>query len=383
MATIIPRLLHFQKSSFFLLGPRGTGKSTWLRASIKKALWFNLLDDDLFQSLAARPERLAERIFAETSKRTIVIDEIQKLPELLGIVHRLMEDRKDLRFVLTGSSGRKLKRVGTDLLAGRALRKTMHPFLAHELGHLFNLEECLQTGMLPVIRFHREPALALRAYVSLYVKEEVQQERLTRNFGQFIRFLETASFSHASILNVSNISRECGVDRKVCEGYLGILEDLLLSFRIPVFTKRAARGLAAHEKFYFFDAGVFRALRPKGPLDKPAEIDGAGLEGLVAQHLVAWCDYREEGDQVFYWRSRGGVEVDFVVYGNTIFKAIEVKNTGKIGPGDLRSLKEFRKDYPESECILVYRGKDPILLDGILCLPATDFLRRIAPDKLL
>ena len=148
METIIPRMVHFNHSSFFLFGPRGTGKSTWLRKSVQSALWFNLLDDDLFQRLSARPERLTERIDAEKSTQTIIIDEIQKLPELLGVVHRLIEERKELRFILTGSSARKLKRAGTDLLAGRALKKSMHPFLAAELGSLFNLDEALQTGML-------------------------------------------------------------------------------------------------------------------------------------------------------------------------------------------------------------------------------------------
>jgi uncharacterized protein len=383
MESILPRMITIPKSSFFLFGPRGTGKSTWLRNSIRNALWFDLLDADVFQRLSARPERLTERIDSEKSAQIVIIDEIQKLPELLDVVHRLIVERNELCFILTGSSARKLRRTGTDLLAGRAIKKSLHPFLAAELGARFSLEESLKIGHLPVITFHKDPLQALRTYVSLYLKEEVQQEGLTRNFSNFVRFLETTSFSHGAVLNVSNIARECGVERKVTEGYVGILEDLLLSYRVPVFTKRAVRGLAAHDKFYFFDTGVYRALRPFGPLDRPAEIDGAALEGLVAQHLYAWCDYRGGDEKLFYWRTRGGLEVDFVVYGASAFYAIEVKNSGKISRSDLRSLKEFRQDYPEAACILIYRGKERLLIDKILCVPAADFLLSIHPDKSL
>lgn len=381
METMIPRMIRFSQSSFFLFGPRGTGKSTWLRASFPGALWFDLLDDELFQKLAARPERLTDRINAERSIQTVIIDEIQKLPALLEIIHRLIADRSGIRFILTGSSPRKLKRSGADLLAGRALRKSLYPFLAVELGEAFHLDEALERGMLPVILFQPDPIQALRAYVTLYLKEEVQQEGLTRSFSNFVRFLETVSFSHASVLNISNIARECGVDRKVTEGYVGILEDLLLAYRIPVFTRRATRGLASHDKFYLFDAGVYKTLRPQGPLDRPAEANGAALEGLVAQHLTAWCDYRENDDKLYYWRTRGGVEVDFVVYGKSIFQALEVKNSASFSKNDLRGLKEFKVDYPEAECLFLYRGKERLLIDGILCLPVEEYLLKINPDK--
>ncbi|MBN1413449.1 MAG: ATP-binding protein [Spirochaetales bacterium] len=383
METIIPRMVTFSNSSFFLFGPRGTGKSTLLKNTVKNALWFDLLDADVFQNLAARPERLTERINAEPKIRKVIIDEIQKLPELLDVVHRLMEERKELLFILTGSSARKLKRTGTDLLAGRAIMKSLHPFMAAELGEKFNFENTLNIGLLPIILFHPNPGQALRTYVSLYLKEEVQQEGLTRNFSNFVRFLETASFSHAAVLNVSNMARECGVDRKTTEGYISILEDLLLAFRVPVFTKRAVRGLAAHDKFFFFDTGVYRTLRPHGPLDRVSEIDGAALEGLVAQHLYAWCGYREDDSRLYYWRTRGGLEVDFIVYGPSAFSAIEVKNSRKVSSRDLRSLKEFRRDYPEAGCVLVYRGKDRLLIDNILCVPAGEFLANIHPDNRL
>lgn len=205
-------------------------------------------------------------------------------------------------------------------------------------------------------------------------------EGLTRNIGQFSRFLEAATFSHGAVLNASQVARDCQVERKTVVSYLEILEDLLLAFRLPVFTRRAKRETIAHPKLYFFDAGVFRSLRPKGPLDRPEEIEGPALEGLVAQHLRAWIAYRAKDDQLFYWQTRGGVEVDFVLYGENLFEAIEVKITPRVRPQDLRGLRAFGEDYPEAGLTLLYRGKDRLLLDGVLCLPVADFLKKLTPE---
>lgn len=190
---------------------------------------------------------------------------------------------------------------------------------------------------------------------------------------------KTATFSHGAVLNSSQIARECQVERKTVVSYLEILEDLLLSFRLPVFTRRAKRETIAHPKLYFFDAGVFRSLRPKGPLDRPEEIEGAALEGLIAQHLRAWIAYRQKDEQLFFWQTRGGVEVDFVLYGENLFQAIEVKNTARVRPQDLRGLRSFGEDYPEAGLTLLYRGKDRVLRDGVLCLPVQDFLKQLKP----
>ena len=197
----------------------------------------------------------------------------------------------------------------------------------------------------------------MKAYNGLYLREEVQMEGLVRNAGSFARFLEAMSFSHARVLNLSNVSRDCQVSRKTVEGYLEILEDLLLGFRFPVFTKRAKRELASHPKFYYFDAGVSRANRPSGPLDAPQEIDGLALEGLVTQHLRAWCDYSTGNHELHYWQTRSQVEVDFVVYGDSGLYAVEVKNSTHVRSDDLRALKNFAQDYPQSQRYLVYRGK--------------------------
>ncbi|MFV1995938.1 MAG: ATP-binding protein, partial [Verrucomicrobiales bacterium] len=218
--------------------------------------------------------------------------------------------------------------------------------MAAELGERFDLEVALRQGMLPVVWAAHDPSAALDAYNGLYLREEVQMEGLVRNIGSFARFLEAMSFSHAAVLNLSNVSRECQVSRKTVEGYVEVLEDLLLGFRLPVFSRRANRALAAHPKYYYFDAGVFRANRPAGPLDAPEEIDGAALEGLVAQHLRAWCDYSGADHRLYFWQTRSKVEVDFVVYGNSGLYAVEVKNSGRVRPEDLRALKSFGEDYP-------------------------------------
>ncbi|SPD72874.1 conserved hypothetical protein [uncultured Desulfobacterium sp.] len=377
----INRFFHDPGQSFFLFGPLGTGKSTWLSRHYKEALIIDLLSPDVYRSYAAKPERLKEVLDGQRPGRTIVIYEIQKVPHLLDVVHQLMEQHAGWRFILTGSSSRKLKRSGVDLLAGRAVLKTMHPFMAAELGGRFSLRESLNTGMVPLVFSSSSPQDVLKTYAALYLTEEVQMEGLIRNMGGFSRFLEAISFSHGTILNVANIARECQVERKTVEGYVSVIEDLLLSFRIPVFSRRAKRHLASHPKFYYFDSGVFRSLRPSGPMDAAQEIDGAALEGLVAQHLRAWIAYRGDVCNLFYWRTKSGNEVDFVVYGQDTFYAIEVKNSLQIHPKMLNGLTAFRQDYPEAQLCLLYRGEESLKVKDILCQPCEEFLRNLTPEK--
>ena len=376
----VSRFFNVPDQSFFLFGPRGTGKSTWLHARLPDALFLDLLEPALHRSLSARPERLRELLAGSPGTATVVIDEVQRAPELLTVVHALLEEPSPPRFVLTGSSARKLRRGGVDLLGGRALHRTLHPFMAAELPD-FDLGRALQIGLLPLALAAPDPVDVLDAYVSLYLEQEVQAEGLTRNVGDLIRFLEAVTFSHGGLLNVSAVARECEVGRKVVNAYVGILEDLLLAFRLPVFRKRAKRATVAHEKIYLFDAGVFRSLRPKGPLDRPQEIDGQALEGLVAQHLRAWAAYSKHETEVLFWRTPAGTEVDFVVYGESGLQAFEVKNAGRVHSSDLRALRAFRKDYPEAEAAVLYRGRERLRIDGIWCLPVQEFLLGIVPDR--
>jgi predicted AAA+ superfamily ATPase len=226
-----------------------------------------------------------------------------------------------------------------------------------------------------------EPDRVLKAYATLYLREEVQMEGLVRNIGSFSRFLESISFSHASVLNISNVSRECSIERKVVAGYLDILEDLLLGYRLKVFTKRAKRELSVHPKFYLFDAGVYRSLRPRGPLDRAEEIAGHALEGLVEQHLRAWVSYSNKDHGLYFWRTRSGLEVDFILYGADGLFAFEVKNSARIHPQDMRSLVSFLQEYPESKAWLLYRGKDRLMKNNILCMPCEEFLLHLKPGQ--
>ena len=378
----VSRFFQVPDRSCFVFGPRGTGKSTWLRERIPDALVVDLLEPPAHRSLSARPERLRELLAGSPRRETVVIDEIQRIPELLTVVHAVMEEPSSPRFILTGSSARKLRRGGVDLLGGRAVQRTLHPFMAAELP-AFDLGSAVRVGLVPLVVVASDPAEVLAGYASLYLDQEVRAEGLTRNIGAFTRFLEAISFSHGAQLNISAIARECEVERKVVAGYVGILEDLLLAFRLPVFRKRAKRATVTHDKLYLFDAGVFRSLRPRGPFDRPEEIDGQALEGLVAQHLRAWIAYSRFDVDLFFWRTRAGAEVDFVVYGETGLQAFEVKNAARVHSTDLRALRAFRDDYPEAETALLYRGRERLRIDGVWCLPVEDFLRRMMPEHRL
>jgi predicted AAA+ superfamily ATPase len=335
----------------------------------------DLLQPDVYREMSARPERLRELVRGSPRQHTVVVDEVQRVPELLNVVHALIEQPEQRQFVLTGSSARKLRRGGVDLLAGRALYHTLHPFMAAELPD-FQLQAALDRGLLPLVVAATQPDEVLRAYAALYLQEEVQFEGWARNVGHFARFLETVSFSHAAVLNISNVARECQIERKTVAGYLEVLEDLLLSFRLPVFTRRAQRQTSIHPKFYLFDAGVYRSLRPRGPLDQASEIDGCAFEGLVAQHLRAWIAYARRECGLYFWRTRSGVEVDFIIYGEDSFWAIEVKNTARVRSQDLQALKSFMADYPECEPVYLYRGAECLQVDGIWCVPGEEFLSR-------
>ncbi len=390
---LVPRFFSPPDESFFLFGARGVGKSTILREKFKKAKMLDLLDPSLYRQLTANPELLSEIISGNPEVGIWIIDEIQRIPELLPVVHQWIEKQwqesphgsepNRRQFVLTGSSARKLKTTGVDLLGGRALECRLYPFIASELGSKFSLEVAIRKGMLPLVHHSRGYAAKLSGYLSLYMQLEVQAEGLVRSLPNFSRFLISISFSHGSILNYSDIARDCAIDAKTVRNYVDILEDLLLAYRVPVFSKRAKRELITANKFYYFDAGVYQSIRPRGVLDQPEEIAGAALEGLVYQHLLAWSSYRGRGDQVFFWRSRGGVEVDFVLYGESEFLAIEVKHSDQFDRKSLKALREFHSDYPESRCLFVYRGKERFERDGVLVLPAEEFLKSLDPASSL
>jgi len=362
------------KSSYFLFGPRGTGKSSWLKTYYSKSNYIDLLDDEIYNDLTAQPKNLSQYIV--DSKLPIIIDEVQKIPHLLDEVHRLIELHK-YQFILTGSSARKLRKSGVNLLGGRALTYFFHPLTSIEMKNDFKFKEALEFGLLPMATQSDNPNKYLQSYIATYLKEEVQQERLTRNMPAFHRFIQAASLSQAAPLNISNVAADCSVERKVVEDYFSILRDLLITVELPVFSKKAKRELLKKSKFYYFDVGVFRAIRPRGPLDLESEIIGPALETLILQNIRAVNDYSEMGYELFYWHTRKHEEVDFILYGKNRLIAIEVKSSSRLRPKDFEGLRQFKIDYPMAETIFIYGGSEEKKLSGIKVIPATLFLRDI------
>ena len=370
------------KTSFFLFGARGTGKTFWLREKLsKKSIFVDLLESDNYIKLQNRPQHL-EEIIPENYKGWVVIDEIQKVPELLNEVHRLIELRK-YKFILTGSSARSLRKKGINLLGGRALNYKLYPFTASELGKEWDMNVALKYGMLPSIysQHKNQPGKYLESYIHTYLKEEILQEGLTRNLGAFSRFMEIASFSQGSVLNMTEIARESQINRKVIEGYFNLLEDLLIAYRIPVFTKKAKRKLIIHPKFYYFDVGVYRILRQLGPMDYDSEISGVALETLVLQHLIAINTYYELGYRIYYWRTKHGLEIDFILYGPKGLFAIEVKSSTQIHSKHIKALKHFKEDYRMAKLYVFYNGERELHLDNVEIIPVDLALRRL--EKIL
>lgn len=374
----IPRILNKpleSSKSFFLLGPRGTGKTWWIQANLKDAIYIDLLKTDLYVSLLAEPNRL-EHLIPPSFENWVVIDEVQRIPMLLNEVHRLIEGRH-YKFVLTGSSARNLRKQGVNLLAGRALNYKMYPFTALELKDRFNLERSLKYGHLPAVFSEPDPKAYLNAYVNTYLREEVLQEGLTRNISAFVRFLEVASFSQGSVLNMAAIARESGIHQKVVAAYFDILDDLLLSIKLPVFSKRVKRRIVSHPKFYLFDIGVYKTLRPRGFLDSTPEIDGAGLETLFLQELRAVNDYLQLGYELYYWRTQTGIEVDFVAYGLKKLFAFEIKMSAKVNRKDCKGLRTFKEEYPSAELYLFYMGDTRYYYDDVTVLPIVEALKTL------
>ena len=377
--TIKRQLVVANKLSYFLFGPRGTGKSSFLKEHYIADLKINLLDEVVLIKFLNHPEELEHLVKALPKAAVVIIDEVQRAPKLLNYAHKMMETEqfKKVQFILTGSSSRKLKAQGVNLLAGRAISKRMFPFLISELGSQFSEEKVMNYGLIPLIYFSKNSKATLESYIALYIKEEIKQEGLVRNLESFTRFLEVMCFSHAEILNLSNVSREAAVKRTTVDAYLSIVEDLLLGFRIQSFKIKNRKQTVESEKFYYFDIGVFKTLCPKGFLENKNQFKGQELEGLVAQNLLAWCHYQNKGLNVYFWRTQSGNEVDFIVYGPNLFWALEVKSAHSIKSEHLSSLKSFGDDYPTAKKIILYTGEQKKKIENIEVIPIFDFLKSL------
>ena len=373
-----PRNIVFpRENSFFLFGPRGVGKTTLIKNRYPNATYIDLLDNNIYQRLLKYPSDLL-KIQKVDKKEFIIIDEVQRTPELLNEVHRLIESPEHYKFILTGSSARKLRKQGVNLLAGRAFVYNLHPLSAVELDKDFNLQFSIKFGLLPKVLSAENPQKYLEAYVNTYLREEVQQEGLTRNLSAFSKFLEVSAFSNGSTINPSLIAQEIMIDRKVVTNYFTILDDLMLSHRLPIFNHRAKRKLISKDKFYYFDTGLYKVLKSMGPLDSGDEFAGIALENLFLQNLVAVNDSLDLGYKFYYYKTVSGLEVDFIAYGSKGFHAFEIKHARNITPKHLRNLKIFAKDYPEAKLHVFYLGDINLYLDNIVVHPFEEGLKNLS-----
>jgi predicted AAA+ superfamily ATPase len=363
----------------FLWGPRQTGKSTLLRELFPDAPLYDLLLAQEFRRLAADPGVLSREVAALGWKRgrqphPIVIDEIQKLPELLDEVHSLIS-RQGWRFVLTGSSPRKLLRGGGNLLGGRAIRRELFPLVSAEIED-FDLDRALEHGLLPRHYLARAPRKLIDAYVGDYLAEEVLAEALTRNLPAFQRVLEAAALSNGHMVNFTTIARETGIAANTVRGYFEILVDTLIATWVPAYTKRAKRRVIQAPRFYFFDLGLVNDLAKRGRLTPGSTEYGHAFEHFLFTELRAHASYRGDGYPIAYWRTASGIEVDFVLGEAEV--AIEAKSTDRPTSDHLKGLRAWREEHPRCRCLLVCRTPRPSRMeDGIEVLPWTDFLQRL------
>ncbi len=380
MDQTIRRLIHIdlpKGQSAFLWGPRKTGKTTYLKATFPDSLRYDLLQTDLFLELAKRPFLLREQLLAADPRRMkepIIIDEVQKVPQLLDEIHWLIENRK-LRFILCGSSARKLKRGKVNLLGGRAWRYEMHPLVSIEVGEL-NLLRSLNRGMIPIHYLREEYRKSLQAYLRDYLKEEVFDEGLTRNIPAFSRFFDAMGFSHGELTNFANIARDCGVDAKTVKEYYQILVDTLLGTMIEPYKKRQDRQVITKAgKFYLFDVGVAGAITKRHIPEERGEQFGKALEHFILMEILAHRTYRELDYDVNFWRVKSGLEVDFVLGRGAV--ALEVKGASRIDNPDLRPLKAFMQEYLPRKAFVVCNERHPRVHEGIHILPWRDFLNAL------
>jgi predicted AAA+ superfamily ATPase len=368
------------RESFFLFGPRGTGKSRWLEDRFATAAAsFDLLDESLLVELLADPAAFARRLDGVRPGAWVVIDEVQRAPGLLDAVHQLIEKRR-LRFVLCGSSARQLRRKGVNLLAGRAVEKRLHPFTAAELGDRFDLDEALTFGTLPLVWDASDRAARLDAYVRTYLAQEILAEAAVRRLPSFVRFLPVAALFQGQILNLSSLARDAGVPRSSLQSYVEILEQTLLTFRLEAYRPRLRVKEVAHPKFYWADPGLVRAFKKDlGPLH--AEERGALFEGWVAQTLRAMNDYVGLFDEWFYWSSHGttgSIEVDFLLRQGKRLVAIEAKAGNRFRPEMVKGLSAVRDLAGVKRRILVYGGKDSWTTDdGVEVMSPVRFLTAV------
>ena len=384
---MFPRALQLPppgRETFFLWGPRQTGKSTLLKHTYPSSRWIDLLKNDVFVRYATRPELLRLELEDEGSDATgqIVIDEIQKVPALLDEVHWLIENR-GLHFALCGSSARKVRRGGANLLGGRALRYELHGLTFRELGSRFDLDRIINRGYLPRIYLSTRSNRLLNSYVVDYLREEIFGEGLVRSLPRFSGFLDAAALSDGGFVNFSNIARECGVSKPTVKGYFGILEDTLIGRWLPAYRKRAKRRIVAAPKFYFADVGIVNRLARRGEIQRGSELYGRAFENWVFHELSSFQAYRQVDADLTHWRLPSGIEVDFVLGPMSV--ALEAKATKRVSSHHLKALRALAEEHPhvKRRVVVCLERRAWRTRDGISVLPAEEFARRLWNGELV
>lgn len=363
----LPFLL--QKKSHFLFGPRQTGKTSLIRHSLKGVRSYDLLDNSVYLSLSQDPGRIAQEI--NPRDKIVVVDEIQRLPVLLNEVHRLIEER-GIRFLLTGSSARKLRRGGVNLLGGRARTKYMHPLTYRELGNQFNLFKAIERGLLPSIYLSDDPHADLEAYTGSYLQQEIVAEGVTRNVPAFSRFLKVAALCNGTVVNFTNVSNDAQVPRTTVYEYFEILKDTLLLYELPSWRKSKKRKPLTSSKYYFFDVGVVATLQ--GRQFRPGTPEfGEAFETVLMHELVSYSDYIS-GEPLSYWRSTSGFEVDFILGDHT---AVEVKAKENVSAHDLKSLRAIAEEKKLKRYLCVSLEPRRRNLENLTILPLREFLEAL------
>jgi uncharacterized protein len=369
----VDRLIDLQtlleKKSHFLLGPRQTGKTFLIQHTLKDVRVYDLLDTSIYLTLSQNPGRMAQELGSKD--RIVVIDEIQRLPELLNEVHRLIETR-GLRFLLTGSSARKLRRGGVNLLGGRARTKYLHPLTYKELGDRFDLRRATERGLLPSIYFSDDARADLQSYAGSYLQQEIVAEGATRNVPAFSRFLKVAAFCNGTIVNFTNVANDAQVKRTTVYEYFEILKDTLVLYELPAWRKTKKRKPLASSKYYFFDVGVVASLQ--GRRFRPGIPEfGEALETYLMHELTSHSDYVSQ-ESLSYWRSTTGFEVDFIIGDHT---AIEVKAKENVSPQDLKSLRALAEEKQLKRYLCVSLESRARKVEGVSVLPLSEFLEAL------
>jgi predicted AAA+ superfamily ATPase len=366
-------LIDAENHSIFLWGARQTGKSTLLKEIYPNAIWFDLLLSDVYERLSKNPSVLRETILAQPDTNLVIIDEIQRIPELLNEVHWLITNEKK-QFVLSGSSSRKIIRGGYNLLGGRALRYELYPLVSSEIPN-FDLLRALNNGLLPRHYLAANSKKLVSAYIGNYLKDEIAAEAKIRNIQSFSRFLEAAAFSNGEMVNYTNIAADCGVSAPTVKEYFQILEDTLIGRFVPSYQKKPKRRVITAPKFYFFDVGIVNYLLKRGKIEIGSEVFGNAFEHFIYHEIYAHSQYSGLEYPISYWRTASQIEVDFILGDNEV--AVEVKSTTNVSSRHLSGLKSFAEEYKTKQLILVCNESMPRLVDGILVLPWNVFLQKL------